>query len=191
VDANGCAITLTVAVTQSGGPVISVSPDVTILSGTSTTLSASGGGTYSWNTGDSTSSIVVTPSSNSFYLVTVTDTTGCSASDTVWVFLLEADPCTGTSVDEAFFIPNAFTPNEDQENDNICLQGITGCIEEFRIEIYSRWGEKVFESVNKNFCWDGTYNGEKMNAALFTYYIDVTLLTGNKKIMKGNISLMR
>ncbi len=57
--------------------------------------------------------------------------------------------------------------------------------------IYNRWGEKVFESTDPSFCWDGTYKGKALDLAVFVYYI-VADLTNNEKVeRKGNISLIR
>ncbi len=36
--------------------------------------------------------------------------------------------------------------------------------------LYNRWGEKVFETTDKNYGWDGTYKGNNLNGALFVYY---------------------
>ena len=63
---------------------IDAGADVTICNGDSTVLTASGGGTYLWSTGDTTASITVSPSSTANYIVTVTDGS-CSGSDTAEV----------------------------------------------------------------------------------------------------------
>ena len=57
--------------------------------------------------------------------------------------------------------------------------------------IYDRWGEKVFEADNISVLWDGTYNGNLMNTAVFVYYMKVTFVTGNNTVRKGNVSLIR
>ena len=59
-------------------------PDVTVCTGQSTTLTATGGGTYAWSTGATTASITVNPSSTTTYTVTVTNN-GCTATDQVKV----------------------------------------------------------------------------------------------------------
>ncbi len=66
-------------------PTATITGNTALCSGQSTTLTASGGGTYQWNTGATSASITVNPSSNTTYNVTVTSTGGCTASSTVTV----------------------------------------------------------------------------------------------------------
>lgn len=87
------------------------------------------------------------------------------------------------------FVPTAFSPNNDNENDVECMLG--GCIEALHFAIYDRWGEKVFETSDQNICWDGTYKGKLMNTASFVYYLKATLVNGEEISKKGNISLIR
>ncbi|MDY8134610.1 T9SS type A sorting domain-containing protein [Aquimarina sp. 2201CG5-10] len=61
--------------------------DVTITQGESTTLTATGGGTYEWSTGETTASINVSPDETTTYTVTVTSEEGCTATDDVTVFV--------------------------------------------------------------------------------------------------------
>jgi len=77
-------------------------------------------------------------------------------------------------------------------NDEFCLQGWEQCIIDFTVIIFDRWGEKVFESKDPNFCWDGIYNNTIMDAQVFVYYIKAKYITLDKPIIKkGNISLIR
>lgn len=70
-------------------PVANAGSDVSICSGQSTTLTASGGSTYVWNGGSlvnaSGASQVVSPTVTTSYTVTVTNSNGCSSSDVVTV----------------------------------------------------------------------------------------------------------
>ena len=85
VTVNGCSDSDDVTVTVNPLPTVSAGNDVQICSGESTTLSASGsGGTYLWSTGQSGSSIVVSPSTTTTYTVTAT-LNGCTATDNVTV----------------------------------------------------------------------------------------------------------
>ena len=116
------------------------------------------------------------------YVITVTDAKGCSQVQTITI----SEP-TFTHL----AVPNAFSPNNDGENDFFCLQGDNYCIEELTITIYDRWGEKVFESNDSNFCWDGIFHGKMMNTAVFVYYFKTILISGEQITKKGNISLVR
>jgi len=166
-DKNGCTKTQPVTITSSSAlPKIIISNDTTIQLGSSTTISATGGTSYSWtpSTGLSCATCpvaIATPSVTTHYCVTVSDSGGCSDST-----------CMTVSVDVPcgeIFVPNAFSPNNDQENDMECVYG--GCIETFYFAIFDRWGNEVFEAKNQEQCWNGTYNGVLMNTGVYVYYL--------------------
>ena len=240
-----------------------ISQSQTICIGSSITLTASGGTNYSWNTGNSTNMIIVSPTLTTTYWVTVsTDCGSDSASTTVTIvqkgkaaFSYNYDPCSSSCVqftdsssnafswcwvmgdgsnsttqnpcwnypapgsysvtltvncnsgcadssgliitysapnDSVLFIPNAFSPNDDGENDALIFQMQDNhCLKEFQIAIYDRWGEKVFETNNINDSWDGTFKGQKLNSQVLDYYCKTTSATGKQIVRKGNVSLIR
>ena len=87
------------------------------------------------------------------------------------------------------FVPNAFSPNDDGMNDLECV--MNKCIVSMHFVIYDRWGEKVFETNDPKFCWDGTYRGQLMNDATFMYKLEAVLNNGQQVSKKGNVSLIR
>ncbi len=166
-----------------------VSKDTVIVSGASLTISASGGSSYYWTPAASLSSAnspdpTATPSVTTTYRVLITDSNGCRAIDTVTV-TIENDLCSGNAV----YIPSAFSPNGDGENDLLYVRGI--CIKDLTFIIYDRWGEKVFETTSVNTAWDGTFRGQKLNEAVFAYTISATLYSGTQINKKGNVTLLR
>jgi len=84
-DINGCIQTDAVTVNIFTPPLVSAGNNAALCIGNSTSLTASGGVSYSWNTGDQVSSITISPIATSTYAVTATDINGCSASDDVVV----------------------------------------------------------------------------------------------------------
>ncbi len=84
-DTNGCTDTAQVSVLVYSLPQVNAGPDVSICTGSSTNLLATGASSYLWSTGDITSGISVGPSSQTTYSVTGTDQNGCINSDTVVV----------------------------------------------------------------------------------------------------------
>ena len=78
--ANGCTAISSVVVTLSNPPTVAIAGVDTVCTGISTLLTASGGGTYVWNTGATTASINVTVNVATIFIVTVTDINGCTAS---------------------------------------------------------------------------------------------------------------
>ena len=186
-DAAGCTKVSSIGVQVITTPFATVSPNVTILQGTGTTLVATGGGTYLWSPAlglscDTCKNTVATPLSTTAYCVRVKDTFGCIDSACVDVTV---DQICGT-----VFVPNFFSPNGDGKNDQLCVYG--NCIKTITFVIFDRWGEKVFETEDPlNVCWDGIYKGEMMNSAVFAYTLTGTLQSGAAITGKGNISLVR
>ncbi len=186
---NGCTATTIVTAANSPGPIANAGADVTITGGTSTTLTATGGGTYAWSTGETTSSITVTPTATTDYCVTVTDTAGCSDSSCVRV--------TVDIVCGELFVPNAFSPNGDNNNDVFRVKVNPDCVMEVQLFVYDRWGEKVFEATTADAAsvtgWDGTFNGKALDNAVFVWYLNITLTNDpdNQIKQKGNVSLIR
>jgi gliding motility-associated-like protein len=93
---------------------------------------------------------------------------------------------------ENIYIPNAFSPNNDLENDLFQVYFVNPkCVKDFKMVIYNRWGEEIIETTDAAHQWDGTYQGTAMNPAVLTYYIYVQFKSGNEVIQKGNVSLVR
>jgi len=189
---NGCTNSATVTANPPVLPNANAGPDVTITLGQNTTLTASGGSSYLWSPPTDLSctsciSPLATPTITTTYCVMVTDANRCidSACVTVTVEI----PC---SVPNDFTVPNAFSPNKDGLNDEFCLLGWDRCIKEFQAVIYNRWGDKVFESKDPFFCWDGTQLGIVFDAQVFVYYIRAEYFEQDEPIIKkGNITLLR
>ena len=83
MDAIGCTNTDTVSVTVNTLPVLLLQNDTSICAGDTITLAVSGASTYLWNTGATTTSITVSPSTTTTYSVTGTDANGCIKTDSV------------------------------------------------------------------------------------------------------------
>jgi gliding motility-associated-like protein len=109
---------------------------------------------------------------------------GCIRSDTTEIKVYEI-----ICEDPYVFIPNAFSPNGDNENDVLYVRGIW--IEKMVFRIFDRWGEMVFESSDPSIGWDGTFKGGKLDPDVYDFYLDVTCIGGLKSIIKGNVTLMK
>ncbi len=169
-------------------PVLVVSGDTTINIGESATVYASGGLSYSWSPNlngsiacPTCSSTVVQPTLTTQYIVVASNSIYCKVQDTVTVIV---DINCGD-----FFIPNVFSPNGDGLNDLINVHG--RCISTFNLQIFNRWGEKVFETSSLSESWDGTFRGQKLDTGVFIYKADGVSIDGQEFKMKGNITLLR
>ena len=134
-------------------------------------------------TGDLLNTMVLQPilsaTMDEVYTITVFDENKCSAQDSVTIIL----------DDEAFFIPSAFTPNDDGFNDRFEIIGISR-FPAAKMDIYNRWGVKVFESNDLiNNSWDGTHKGED-TVPEGVYYYKLELKNGNTPI-DGTITLLK
>jgi gliding motility-associated-like protein len=88
-------------------------------------------------------------------------------------------------------IPSAFSPNGDGKNDTWTIRNIQA-YKDVSIEVFSRWGEKVFEASGYSNDWDGTMNGKALPDATYFYVIKLKLLVeGQKETYTGNVTIMR
>ncbi|HIP37257.1 MAG TPA: T9SS type B sorting domain-containing protein [Crocinitomix sp.] len=108
----------------------------------------------------------------------------CSVPTTVSVTSLEF-----ICGDVYIYVPNAFTPNQDNNNDVVYVRGEN--IEIMQFMIFDRWGELVFESNDQNIGWDGTFKGEPLDPDVYVYHLKVTCVGGLENLIKGNITLLK
>jgi len=141
----------------------------------------SGYANYLWNTGDTTDAITVNDEGQ--YWVTVTSTESCQAADTVMVFW----------GGQPFYLPNAFTPNGDGLNDEFKPVQRYDFVKTYRLSIYNRWGQLIFETSDINTGWDGTYQGKPVEQGTYVYKIVYTASsTGTEpQSVAGNVMVVR
>ncbi len=87
------------------------------------------------------------------------------------------------------FVPNAFSPNGDGNNDILYVRG--NYIENMIFRVYNRWGELVFESTDKNTGWNGIYKDKICEPDVYDYYLDVECVGGFKNLITGNVTIVR
>ena len=160
--------------------------DTTIFVGSSVELSGSGGPSYLWSPSTGLSCTTcqnpsASPTETTTYYLSVTDANGCTATDSITIFV---EPLVNV-----IFVPNVFSPNGDDVNDVLDVQG--SGFESLYFAVYDRWGEKVFETTSIDADWDGTFKGKKLNSATFAYYIEVVYVNGEEYEEKGKIALVR
>lgn len=90
------------------------------------------------------------------------------------------------------FSPNTFTPDGDGFNDTWRVHILGIDIQNFRLEIYNRWGEKVFESLDPEAEWDGTYGGKIVKDGTYLWTIKAyDFETDNKYEFNGSILILK
>ncbi|MBN8790030.1 MAG: gliding motility-associated C-terminal domain-containing protein, partial [Terrimonas sp.] len=85
--------------------------------------------------------------------------------------------------------PNAFSPNNDKKNDFFKILRPFNLVE-YKLRIYNRWGQKMFDTSNPEEGWDGSYNGIPQNAGIYVYYCEYKK-NGVYKQIRNNLILMR
>ncbi len=118
---------------------------------------------------------------------TISDSVGITVSandNLIAVFRLPDEPIGGTVAG----VPNAFSPNGDNVNDVLYVMG---SIRDMDFEIFNRWGQSVFHTVDRAMGWDGTFNGKPLNPGVFAYKLSGTMANGDEVKLKGNITLVR
>jgi gliding motility-associated-like protein len=138
----------------------------------------------------SSTSSFVSPSTNTLYTLTVIDENGCEVSDQITIVVLST---------RKFYAPNVFSPNGDNINDYFSLQIGQGIKAIKSVQIFDRWGNKVYNLENPVIdaevidTWDGRFgkDGDLMNPAVFVYFAEVLFDDGTTIVYRGNLTLMR
>lgn len=86
-------------------------------------------------------------------------------------------------------LPTGFSPNDDGNNDVLNVYGIADA-SSYELEVYNRWGERIFFSTNKSEGWDGKFNGTPVPAGVYAYRYNI-VLNGKTYAAKGNVTLVR
>jgi gliding motility-associated-like protein len=187
----GCAVkdTLSVNLSVATKPSADLrkSNDINCFQGVAR-LTASGGAAYLWRPSaglsDSTSaSPLVSIRHSTTYQVLITTADGCELQDSITVYVETGAGETG------FLVPSAFTPNGDGKND--CF-GVPhwGAVTDFSLNLYNRWGERVFETKDPSKCWNGVYKGVMQPGDVYVYWIKAKTHCG-EVFRKGTFALIR
>lgn len=188
----GCESTLRTKLTLIN-PAVKLSADVETLiknKGDKATIKVSGceGCKYIWspfNTLNSlTDSIVIAmPNDTTIYKV-IASKQGCSVTGTIRINVDDVQ-CDEPNI----FVPNAFTPNNDGNNDELLVRG--RWITSLRFVVYNRYGQELFTTNNQLEGWDGTYKGKDLGPDVFGYYLTVRCLDGGNFAKRGNVTLIK
>jgi gliding motility-associated-like protein len=182
VTVNNCSSTDTINVGYNLLPTIDLGNDTSLCQGETLTLNATTpNATYLWQDNSSNSTFNVTQQGT--YWVQATVNCGTN-SDTI---IIELENC-----DCYLYIPNAFTPNSDNINDN--FSPLSNCdFSEYTLMIFNRWGEKIFETNTHEDSWNGTYRGKISQIGVYVYLVIYRFkgkdMTKRKKY--GNVTLVR
>jgi gliding motility-associated-like protein len=128
------------------------------------------------------------PLESTLYGIILLDTNGC---------LVEAEILLRVDKERDLFIPNAFSPNGDGNNDLFMIFANNKSIKAVNeLQLFNRWGEKVFQKNDfmpndTNYGWNGYFKGELVNPSVLVYFAEVEFIDGFKKLYKGDVTLMK
>jgi gliding motility-associated-like protein len=168
----------------------SITPTVPEVNKPTTFLNQSiGGNRYKWLFGDGDSAITNT-------MQNVQHQYNATGDYTAYLITFNEFGCTDTAdhtvsalIDPLLDVPNAFTPGRGNRASIVKVAGFG--IEKMTWRIYNRWGQKVFETTNRNTGWDGTFQGKLQPMDVYTYTLDVVFTDGRPLRKTGDITLIR
>jgi gliding motility-associated-like protein len=186
-NSTGCQSTATVTVTQAN-VVASFTANPTTGTAPLTvnfTDSSVGATNWSWDFGDFNTSSTQNPTNvytSGNYTVTLTASSGTCTSTATVVIVVED----GLTME----IPNVFTPNGDDVNDIFYIKS-TG-IKEISLQIFNRWGEKLYEFSGPKASWDGLApNGQEVPEGTYFYFVKATGFDDTEIEKHGSVNLFR
>ncbi|MEL6923398.1 MAG: gliding motility-associated C-terminal domain-containing protein, partial [Bacteroidota bacterium] len=130
----------------------------------------------------------ISPLTNTDLIVTVEDSTGCYAADTLRTRVTTRFP---------FFVPNVFAPQGGNRENAIFRPFVTNKVQQINfLRVCDRWGNLVYESNdfptgNELEGWDGSYRGQALNPGVFIYFIEVEFINGAVQVYSGDVTLVR
>ncbi|HYG16860.1 MAG TPA: PKD domain-containing protein [Bacteroidia bacterium] len=113
--------------------------------------------------------------------LSVSNSDGCFSSyDTVIIVVPDID----------IYIPNAFSPNKDINNPVFRIEG-SYFYREFELQVFDRWGQRMFYSKDPETGWDGTHDGKMAPDGIYVYQIRIMGTDTKVRTYKGNLHLLR
>lgn len=203
MDANGCTVSGSGSLSQPQPLQVILPADTTLTLGDSLYVAAIVSGAtglpaYTWSSlwndryacTDSMlcDELLIHPTINNRFTVTVTDANRCSASQSVRISIVTPG---------GVYVPTGFSPNDDQVNDLLVVHGTGSQLEEIvTFSVYDRWGELVYEDqhfpVNETTRgWDGSFRGKPCNPGVFVWVLEALYRDGRKELLRGNVVLVR
>ncbi len=130
----------------------------------------------------------VSPLDETVYTITVFDEDGCSQSASVLVLV---------DRNRNVYIPNAFSPNNDSNNDLFQIFTGPGVRAISYLRVFDRWGETVFSQddlalneFGQQTSWDGTFRGRRVPTGVYVYITEISFLDGKTIVYKGDVTVM-
>ena len=193
-DAHNCRLSREIVLTESPSVKVELGDDIFVKLGEPVTLTAASTITPAkikwWNdlgdTQNGGTNWTHVPSATSRHYVRIEDNAGCSDADEVQVYVQ------GSTI----YVPSAFSPNGDHQNDRFIIYAGDNVKKVKSIRIFDRRGGVVFERLNtlpgvEADGWDGTFRNKVLQPDVFAYVVEIEFLNGDVEVFKGDVTLMR
>jgi gliding motility-associated-like protein len=115
------------------------------------------------------------------YTAYIKDAGGCIAHDTL--FISDTETC-------KLLLPNAFTPNGDGINDIFRIK-YSFATKAFRLAIFNRFGEKIFETSDISNGWNGSWKGKRQPAGIYVWTVNLITVNNLEQSRAGTVTLLR
>lgn len=129
------------------------------------------------------------PTRTQFYKATALDTiTQCKAVD--WVEI-------GVEISNLLYVPNAFSPNQDNINDEFSIVSSNAIKHIVRLSIFDRFGTLVYQLANvtptslNEYGWDGMFKGKALPSSIYVYILEIELINNQFMLLEGDIFLVK
>lgn len=161
--------------------------DTSVVLGQPLQLNASGSINYAWTpttwlSNPAISNPIALPQNDIEYVVRVSNNFGCFDTDSIRVHVFKIKP--------DLYVPNAFTPNGDGNNDIFKPIPIgMKSVDIFRV--YNRWGQMLYSGTGNGAGWDGTFGGKGQETATYVWYAEGVDYLNNRIKKKGTVILIR
>ncbi len=120
------------------------------------------------------------------YTLTVFDINGCSGSDDIYV---------DVDKNRKVYIPNIFSPNGDNFNDEFAVYLGPGVVQANYMRIFDRWGELLYEKEDilpgDSNGWDGHFRGKVVDSGVLVYIIEVTFEDNITLLYRGDVTVVK
>lgn len=200
-DAWGCTADAQFSTVVSGIQLSINASLTTVMEGESSTITALVNGAaagdtllFVWSNGnqsvtcssppDNCAEFTVSPNDTTIYTLTVSDPNGCDATASVTI---NVEPRKNRVI-----LPNAFTPNDDSQNNIFRLVGYG--VAEYQMRIFNRWGALVYDgglASDLSMGWNGIERGDNAEIGVYSYTVWVRFNDGKEDMLRGNVTLVR
>jgi gliding motility-associated-like protein len=184
----GCKDSAYLTIFVNEKPLADAGPGKKINLGDSVVLNGSVSGTsvnFSWTPSSFIDDVhsktpTVYPPEDAEYTLTVNSEVGCGSSSSSAIVKVYKD----------VYIPSAFTPNNDGKNDLFRVMAADN-YKRFKLVVYNRWGQVMFETTDINKGWDGKFRDVQLASGVYVYYLELVSASNKKITKKGTITLIR